>query len=269
MDTCMHASSREERIFLLPGGDSAGLAALTGHEEEWLSENRNAPNALAASALLSACVLSVNGASPPRGYAQSLLVGERDYLLLQLRRLTFGDRIQAVVQCPECHSPADIEFSAGEVQLEKGQLHGASYEMALADRRVEFRLPIGRDQEAVCELSLEAAEKWIFDACLIGDAGVALNESERQAIIAAMEAIAPRVDLDLDVRCPECASAFTAPFDMGAFFFEELRGKQGQLLREVHSLALGYHWSQAEILSLTRSRRRAYLSMLNQAFSSS
>jgi hypothetical protein len=55
------------------------------------------------------------------------------------------------------------------------------------------------------------------------------------------------------------------PFDTTAFFFNELRLAAGQLLREVHALALHYHWSEADILNLTRDRRRTYLSLLADA----
>jgi hypothetical protein len=56
-----------------------------------------------------------------------------------------------------------------------------------------------------------------------------------------------------------------APFDTTAFFLSEMRINGEQLLREVHSLAFYYHWSEAEIMSLRRDRRRAYLSLLSDA----
>ncbi len=37
------------------------------------------------------------------------------------------------------------------------------------------------------------------------------------------------------------------------------------LLRDVHDLALSYHWSEREILALTLPRRIAYLSLLEEA----
>ena len=35
--------------------------------------------------------------------------------------------------------------------------------------------------------------------------------------------------------------------------------------REVHTLALRYHWSEGEILALTRPRRRRYLELLAES----
>ena len=55
------------------------------------------------------------------------------------------------------------------------------------------------------------------------------------------------------------------PFDLTAFFFDEMRVSSRQLLREVHTLAFYYHWSESEILGLRRTRRREYLELLSEA----
>jgi hypothetical protein len=73
------------------------------------------------------------------------------------------------------------------------------------------------------------------------------------------------LEVELDLTCPECSLTFLAPFDTTAFFFHEMQINGDQLLREVHLLALYYHWSEAEILSLSRDRRRAYLGLLSDA----
>ena len=63
-----------------------------------------------------------------------------------------------------------------------------------------------------------------------------------------MEQAAPRVEIELDLTCPECGHAFLAPFDATAFFLAEMRMSGERLLREVHQLAFHYGWSEAEIL---------------------
>src|SRR5207245_10969793 len=76
--------------------------------------------------------------------------------------------------------------------------------------------------------------------------------------------LAPHTDLELDLSCPECGHSFATPFDCTAFFFSEIRARSSHLMREVHYLALHYHWSEAEILGLQRDRRRGYLALLNE-----
>jgi hypothetical protein len=133
---------------------------------------------------------------------------------------------------------------------------------AQQSRSVHFRLPCGADQEAVLGLDVDVASDVVLERCLLNMAQ-RLTTEEKALVIAEMEACAPRIDLELDLTCPECEHAFLLPFDTTAFFLDELRTTGTQLLREVHSLALYYHWSEEAILGLNRNRRRAYLTLLS------
>jgi hypothetical protein len=105
----------------------------------------------------------------------------------------------------------------------------------------------------------------ILERCIIDDGDAHLSPSEQNAVIEVMERMAPEVDLELDLSCPECCKTFAAHFDTTAFFLNEMRISARQLLREVHALALYYHWSESEILRLGRDRRRTYLGLLSEA----
>jgi hypothetical protein len=271
-----------ENRFPLPGGwligegpepwrryESAVLRPLTGHEEEWLSQHHGVPNAVRTSRLLNACVLSLDDEPPPRDVARTMLVGDRDYLILQLRRLTFGNRVLAVADCPGCGAKMDIDFNAEAVPIERGAPDAPSYEVELPaqggfpPRAVCFRLPSGGDQEAVLDLDTETAADKLLERCVLSPVAVPLAADEKARVITAMEERAPRVELELELDCPECSRAFIMPFDTTAFFFDELRITAGQLLREVHFLAFYYHWTESQILDLGRHRRRTYLSLLS------
>src|SRR6516165_3072713 len=184
---------------------------------------------------------------PPGDVARSMLVGDRDYLILQLRRLTLGDRVLAVADCPGCGSKMDIDFDAAAIPIECGAPDTPSYEIELSahsglpPRTVRFRLPSGSDQEAVLGLDVETATDKLLERCLLSGDGVPLTREEKAYVIAAMEERAPRVELDLELRCPECNHSFVQPFDTTAFFFDEIRSTAGQVWREVHLLAFYYH----------------------------
>ena len=77
-----------------------------------------------------------------------------------------------------------------------------------------------------------------------------------------MERLAPKVELNMEATCPECGRAFVAPFDVQRFFFGELRTDSDLLYREVHYLAYHYHWSEREIMEMTRDKRRKYIEVL-------
>jgi hypothetical protein len=255
---------------VLPGGlvledgrrlTRAKLRALAGTEEEWLAEAQGTPSAAKVTCVLSSCLVALDGESVDAERVRRLLVGDRDYLMLQLRRITLGDEVAAVMSCQACGAPMDIAFRASEVAVESRPQTAMWYSV----NGVRFRLPTGADQEAVLGLDAAAAEKVLLQRCISGEDRVEFSDAERESVIAEMERLAPRADLDLDLTCPECGCQFVAPFDTTAFFFEEMRTRSGQLLREVHTLAFYYHWSEADILGLGRRRRQAYLNLLSES----
>lgn len=262
---------------MLPGGLAladgrvlrrATLRQLTGREEEWLAASAGVPAAPLTSRLLAACLVELDGEPGGLELARRLLVGDRDLLVLELRRLTFGSRVAAVLGCPACGAKMDVDFDLDAVPVEL-RPQTPVFEVPVEQERgpprpVRFRLPTGADQEAVLGFEPEAAAAALLERCLL-DAPGELAPEQREAVGDAMERLTPRVEIELGLSCPECGAAFDAPFDLTAFFYAELRATSRLLLREVHSLALFYHWSEAEILGLTRAKRRAYLALLSDA----
>lgn len=263
-----------ENIFPLPGGvmlerdrvlKKATLRPLSGREEEWLARHAGMCSATRVSWLLNACVLSLDDHAVTDELVRQLLIADRDYLILQLRRLTLGENIQAVIACPACNSKMDVNFPVSDVPVEVRPQASSSYKLQLQDRTVFFRLPTGGDQEAVVETETHDPVAQLMKRCILDDGGRRMSSDEKESLISLMEQLAPHLELELDLRCPECAHHFVAPFDTTAFFLEEIALKAEDLLQEVHTLAFYYHWSETEILGLERSRRRTYLGLLNDS----
>src|SRR2546423_5681488 len=268
-----------ESIFMLPGGlvlsedrrlSEAELRPLTGYEEEWLARHHGVPSAPAVTRLLNACLVRLDDVTRSQELVRRILVGDRDFLMLQLRRMTLGEKISAVVVCPACSAQMDVDFKASDVQIDRHPQTGMTYTLEFnpgeePGRTVCFRLPTGADQEDILGLDADSAVDVLLVRCLVDDGGEPLSAEERIAVIDAMEQLAPKIDLELDLTCPECSHTFVEPFDTTAFFLKEMCVNGDQLLREVHLLAFHYHWSESDILSLTRERRRAYLALLSEA----
>jgi hypothetical protein len=252
--------------------DRAEIRPLSGHEEEWLARHRGMPSALVVTRLLERCLLGIDDAPVTGDLVRCLLVGDRDYLILALRRITLGDRFHGVLPCPACEARMDVTFSAEDVPVEARPQTATSYPLELGSgegppRLIRFRLPTGGDQELVLGLDGGAAVEALLRRCLLDDGGAALGDTEREAVMEAMDRLAPQVHLELDLTCPECGHAFLAPFDVTTFFLHEMAINAAQLLRETHVLALAYHWREADILGLARDRRRAYLDLLRETLS--
>lgn len=288
----------ERMICRLPGGyidgvgnihQEAELKPLTGREEELLATQLGQPSATLVTTVLSRCVYRIGTLSPvTKAMARALLVGDRQYLLLKLRELTFGEQVRATLSCPwpDCGQRVDIDFQMSDMPVKSVEIKGLIYDMTLSPDTVanhdgeqksctvRFRLPNGGDQEMLSPLLVqneaEALTQLLYHCVQsIGDNQELTLESIRHLspparleIEKQMEALAPGVELTMEINCPECGRDFTAPFDLQDFFFGELRTSLDLLRREVHYLAFHYHWSETEIMNMTRDKRRGYIETL-------
>lgn len=286
-------------VYALPAGyvgedgaihAEAELAPLTGRDEEFLSGLPDDICAAAAvTALLGRCLLRV-GAIEPAGeqLARELLVRDRDFLMLKLREAIFGPRVDAVLRCRACSKPMDVNFSLADVEVESRPLAARYFGARLSPaggfrdgagverREVEFRLPTGADQEAAAAAFREgesSAREQLLARLVRPPAGAdesgpsfvaRLPEAARAEIEEQMARLAPATEIELDGACPECGEPFETTFDLTGFFAAEMRNNLRTLERSVHLLAFHYHWSEGEILSLTRRKRQRYLELVEE-----
>ena len=288
-----------QTIYLLPGGyvDGDGtvhreteLIPLSGREEELLAENiHGGESASLVTSLLSRCVCRLGTISPlSEELTRSLLIADRQYLLLKLRELTFGDQVQAILLCPwpDCGSKIDIDFSIRDIPVRESKDKGPTYQMDLSPEaaflgddgdqitEIIFRLPNGSDQEAVSPV-LHKNEALAFTLLLkrciqkIGpfeqpgeELIYKLSPKARMEIEKQLEIVSPKVDLTMEANCPECGRDFNAPFDLQKFFLGELQTSLDLLHREIHYLAYHYHWSEKEIIGMPREKRHRYIEVL-------
>jgi hypothetical protein len=77
-----------------------------------------------------------------------------------------------------------------------------------------------------------------------------------------MAELDPQAEMTLDMICPACGLSFSTFFEAGDYLFKEVGQDLSRLYREVHLLALHYHWSESEIMGMSTSKRRRYLQLL-------
>lgn len=288
----------DQIIYTLPGGyvDEAGvvhrsveLVPLSGRQEEFLADSENPASAVSVTTILSDCIQRIGTISPvSREIIRSLLVADRQYLLLKLREVTFGHRVQVTISCPwqDCNKRIDIDFSIQDIPVIESDNKGPTHKMKLSPeaafigddgkryREVIFRLPNGGDQEIISPLVYEnetEASAMLLERCVqsIGPLKCPRNKLisrlspiGRMEIERQMEMVAPRVELTMEGDCPECGREFEVPFDLQSFLFGELRLSKDLLYREVHYLAYHYHWSERDIMDMPRDKRRKYIEIL-------
>ncbi len=207
----------------------------------------------------------------------TLLPIDRDFLLLQVNRLTFGDNRFQTVACPapECGRRVDVQFDLSS--LTPPPLPAGSVgRLLLPDtREVHYRLPAAADQVELYGLPTEELEAAFLSRCVRShpdgisldiDAVLALSPELRAGIVREIAMASPEFDTTLDLECVECGKTFLFAYDPVRSLLGDLRASRSVLLREVHQLAFHYHWSQTEILRLSRSARHEYLDLLEEEF---
>ncbi|MCE9574933.1 MAG: hypothetical protein K8W52_17420 [Deltaproteobacteria bacterium] len=213
-----------------------------------------------AIALVDRLLVDVAGAACAPGEAAALSAADRDQVLAAVYRAELGDRVASTVTCPACAAQFDLDFRlsalCAAIRPEpEVATAGAAGRYFLADG-TELRVPTGHDELAAA-MSPDPEHTLAARCRLSGDADDA-------TIAAVLERIAPLVSTELDAVCPECGHAHLVRFDVQPFLLARLLAERDQRLTEVHRLARGYGWSLSEILSLPRSRRRAYVELIER-----
>jgi len=195
----------------------------------------------------------------------ALTLGDRDRLLLRARALTFGPGVKAVASCPSCGTWLDVGFDANDVLARIPT--GGPTTIQRDDYLVQFRLPTCSDIAAIADEATQ--EEALLRRCVL--------EARRDATTIAVDALPePIVDLvaeqlaradagadvDIALTCDACAHAWTEPFDVVAFFWEEIDTWAERTLNDVHRLASAYGWSESDILALGPRRRQRYLALI-------
>lgn len=250
-------SNRREFEFELPVGytDQHGathrhvaIRKMTGREEAILADKKYQRNGgKLVTELLHSCItklgtLEANGRSPITGMTSA----DRNYLLLKLRSITFGNELPASYTCPSCgeanHVTEDLDelpvkmLPEGEEQVEaaveledgyvdrEGQVHTA----------LRLRLPTGADEEAVAPQMRENAsvgKNALLARCMksLGEVpqyrleGMGpkimseLTMTDRRLIDKALNEAAPGADLVRSIECGGCGKTFSASLDLTNF----------------------------------------------------
>lgn len=141
-------------LFTLPGGgQTVEVRELTGADEEALARVQG-PFSRWASKMLDLAVEKIDGESADSDAVGRLLVGDRDYLLLAVRKVTWGSEIELNnIKCDNCNELFDCVVNTDDIPVRKlGDPSESKFTVALRNKRVaNVRLPNGHDQAVYLE----------------------------------------------------------------------------------------------------------------------
>jgi hypothetical protein len=201
--------------------------------------------------------------------AEALPLGERERSLLALRAAVFGPRLNGRVECEACGAPLELDVDVDEILASVADAPSGGPMVEVDGYRITLRLPDSRDMLAAAAGPPSQAAQVLLQRCVVSaerdGAPAAVDGLPESVAVAAGEAIAaadPLADLSFDLTCVACGHVWRAPFDAAQFLWTELDAWAGRALREVHTLAAAYGWSEREILSMSAARRARYRELI-------
>lgn len=254
------------------------LRGLTGADEAfWLDAPSHWALPQRIAGLLLRCINGKDLPATGETLISALPVGDREALLLHLRSESFGGRMSSVLPCPQCRERLDLDLEIADLLLPPYSHPQPWYDEELQAGNegciVRYRLPTAGDLEIIAPhaaFDQAAATTKLIERCLahvaIGDKTISqLPEQYYEAFAAAVARRDPQAELTIAMVCPACSHDFTVLLDMATYLGQEIEQRAATLYREVHILALAYHWSESDILRLPVRRRRLYLDLLDAA----
>jgi hypothetical protein len=209
----------------------------------WERGNSQPPVQRALTLLAAACPDS------PLDTLANLSIGQRDARLLAMRELTFGAEFTGLADCPACNQKIELTFNASDIRPAAETETPAELTLHVDGRNLRVRLPTSADLLAV------NSREQLLDRCVLNGRDH-LPDQVVSSVIELMARVDPMADLQLALSCSSCGCKWEAPFDIVAFFWREINAAARGLLREVHTLASAYGWTESEILALSPARRR-------------
>ena len=212
----------------LPSGMEVTIREMTATEEGFLASPKMMKNGSAFEKILRNCVLDKEVDT------DNLLVGDRYFLMLAIRRITFGDDYDFKVRCMTCGQTFQISVNLAELPVKK--LEGdpdATHTITLprTKKEVTFKLLRGRDEKKIATAMRKSPQElirlslYLHTVAIDGDDNVSekffetLPGADSLYYRRKIDEVTCGIDTTVEVECPECDNEFEVQLPMNETFF--------------------------------------------------
>jgi hypothetical protein len=276
----------------LPGGlwhkgkryQEVVICALSGNDQEYLKDDYQIlTQAEWSTLLLTRCIKRIGPFDTiTSDLVKALTIGDREAALLQIRHLTFGNKLNCFINCTNgnCNGQIGLDLKVSDLLVSPYQVVQERYRQTITHNGekyiVDFRLPTGLDQEKIGRIAKknqEISTLQVFQSCISRIEINGKGKSKKiplkvyDKVFKSVDQLDPQAEIRFKITCPECNNDFTTIFDTGIYIRNELDNSLNELYNEIHFLALHYHWSEQEIMDMSIGKRRLYRDLLLNAIS--
>jgi hypothetical protein len=224
----------------LPGGisdpllgliDSAEIRELNGADEEAVSKITDTGKALML--ILDRAVVSLGGEKPSKELMDNMLAGDREMLLLAIRKATFGSDIElGPGACPFCGTEQVYEIDLNkDVKIRTLSQEDRIFTVACKVGAVKLRLPSGHTQKSIVNSTDKTSaeiDSIILNGCIISindqsifgmDEVRKLSVSDRRTLLSEIASRNPGPQLSsIEKTCQSCNEEVPLPLTLADLF---------------------------------------------------
>lgn len=216
---------------------------MTAKEEDILTSETLLRKGLAVERFLESIILDKTIDS------QSLLIGDRNAILIAARISGYGAEYETKMQCPACDAQNEITFDISNPivhypdtdrveTIEKNENDNFVFKLPISKFKVECRLLTGRDEQYLVELKQNKKKKRLQDSAVtdqfkmmivsvqgVKDKGTigkfieAMPAADARSLRKVYAAITPNVKLKDEFSCTSCGHTQELEVPFGADFF--------------------------------------------------
>lgn len=254
---------------------NASLRELNGYDEQFLDDIKNQlPIFLQSNELLKRLVSFGNIECNNDDIFKNLTIGDRITLLLNVRKITFGNILHCVAVCPLCKQKISIDVDIDNL-IKTTNTSKISSASTINTKKFKIKIrPLKTvDQRSIfyhSDKKTSQLTEFLIRSCIISskpDLPQRLPDSVLSLICTSLEKIDPLVDIILGLHCPSCQNDFQTPFDVEKFILEEIYLRDTELENDIHKIAFYYHWNEDTILSLSMKKRQRYVDLVDDTLS--
>lgn len=191
----------------------------------------------------------------------TLSLAERNAILLKLRAISFGKRIEGFAVCPDCEVP--LEFVMNTDDLSRDGLEVSEDTWWDGETKLRMRPANSIDLAAAMQAPSEQEACTLLLARTLGLHDTAVVPERRPEWVEKFDRLNESSEIRCVLPCAACGARPVLDLDIASFLWREVANAARRLLAEIHRLAAAYGWSDHSIAAMSSTRRNAYLEMLN------
>lgn len=250
------------------------FAPITGIVERQIVESAVGIDSLAhqVTKILVSALSSLAGQPTNKKLVQMLSSGDREFLILSLHSLIEPDAQWITRNCSECKELVQFQLHSTTLPIKAAGEDYPQTAVALSFCDALIRVPTGADEEALSDncKGHDAALDLLLKRLLTSideNTGIntVLGESltihDQLLIDGVLDKMSPQISHSVNITCPYCLAEQDLPID----HYEWIVNENNRLDDQIHTLAFYYHWSEKEILSLSKTRRSHYVALIERS----